>query len=341
MIKKISFLFCLIFSPLIFLLLPFSAVANDLTIYTYSSFNSEWGPGPKVFPLFEKKCSCKLKIVTLEDTGQLLARFTLEQKNSKNKSSKADILLGLNDTHLAKLKKLDLFASYGGKLYSKLEKNFQLDEKKRFIPFDYGHLAFIYDSEKIKNPPRSLKDLTDKRFRKKIVIESPVSSAPGLSFLHWTILKFGEKGFVDYWQKLSPNLINITSGWSAAYGMFVKGETPIVLSYVTSSAYHKIVEGEKKYKAAIFAEGHYPQIEFATISKKSKNLELAQEFIDFMLSEDFQNAIPTSNWMYPVIAYKNFPKEFDKEPKTLPLLDEKAITKKQRKWLRQWKTAIR
>ena len=55
---------------------------------------------------------------------------------------------------------------------------------------------------KSKNCPKLLKDF--KRFRKKIVIESPVSSAPGLSFLHWTILQFGEKGFVDYWQKLSP-----------------------------------------------------------------------------------------------------------------------------------------
>ena len=137
MIKKISFLLCLVFS-----LLPFSAVANDLTIYTYSSFNSEWGPGPKVFPLFEKKCSCKLKIVTLEDTGQLLARFLLEQKSHKNKSVKADILLGLNDTHLARVKSLDLFASYQGKLYSKLEKKFQLDKKKRFIPFVLKEVEF-------------------------------------------------------------------------------------------------------------------------------------------------------------------------------------------------------
>ena len=68
--------------------------------------------------------------------------------------------------------------------------------------------------------------------------------------------------------------------------MFVKGETPIVLSYVTSSAYHKIVEGEKKYKAAVFEEGHYTQIEFAAMVKKSKKQKLAQTFIDFMLSED-------------------------------------------------------
>ena len=97
--------------------------------------------------------------------------------------------------------------------------------------------------------------------------------------------------------------------------MFVKGETPIVLSYVTSSAYHKIVEGEKKYKAAVFEEGHYTQIEFAAMVKKSKKQKLAQTFIDFMLSEDFQKAIPTSNWMYPVITYEKLPSAFDKSQK--------------------------
>ena len=129
--------------------------------------------------------------------------------------------------------------------------------------------------------------------------------------------------------------------WSAAYGLFTKEEAPIVLSYVTSPAYHKIVEGEKKYRAAIFEEGHYSQVEFAAIVKKSKNLTLANKFIDFMLGEDFQKAIPTSNWMYPVITYEKLPSAFDKQPKTLPLLDEKLIAKKQREWFRQWKSAIR
>ena len=51
--------------------------------------------------------------------------------------------------------------------------------------------------------------------------------------------------------------------------------------------------------------------------------------------------IPTSNWMYPVITYEKLPSAFDKQPKTLPLLDEKLIAKKQREWFRQWKSAIR
>ena len=48
---------------------------------------------------------------------------------------------------------------------------------------------------------------------------------------------------------------------------------------------------------------HLYVIEFAAMVKKSKKQKLAQTFIDFMLSEDFQKAIPTSNWMYPVITY--------------------------------------
>ena len=317
--------------------ISFTAFAADLTIYTYSSFNSKWGPGPQVFPLFEKKCSCKLKIVALEDTGQLLTRALLEKERPK-----ADILLGLNDTHLAKLKELDIFASYTGQHYQKLAKKLQLDKKQRFIPFDYGHLAFIYDSKKIKNPPKSLEDLTHKRFKDSIVIESASTSAPGLSFLYWTLQAYTEDDFLNYWQRLSDNILSITSNWSSAYGMFTKGETPIVLSYVTSAAYHLTEDANTRYRAAIFAEGHYPQIEFATILQSTKNPALAQSFIDFMLSESFQNIIPTANWMYPAISYQDLPEAFitSSPVKTLPLLQE-AKPQKTKQWLKLWSAQIR
>ena len=319
------------------LLINFATLSKSLTIYTYSSFNSEWGPGPKVFPIFEKQCDCKLNIISFSDTGQLLARFLLEQKNPK-----ADLLLGLNDTHLPKLQTLDLFSSYTGKNYNKLAKKLHLDKGRKFIVFDYGNLAFIYDSEKISDPPKSLDDLLDSRFKDKIVIESPISSAPGLSFLHWTIKKYGENEFSNYWEKLTPNLISISNSWSAAYGMFTKGETPLVLSYTTSPAYHLINEKVSKFKAAIFENGHYPQIEFATIVKSSKRKKTAQKFMDFLLSPEFQNIIPTTNWMYPAIKYQQLPAAFNstKSIKSIPLLDSKLIQKNQRKWLKTWSLVI-
>ena len=310
---------------------------KELTVYTYSSFNSEWGPGPKIFSTFEKKCSCKVKVISLEDTGQLLARALLEKK-----SPKADILLGLNDTHLTSLEKLDIFASYQGNNYQKLTKNLQIDKQKRFIPFDYGHIAFIYDSKTIKHPPKSLEDLTHPRFKEKIVIESASTSAPGLSFLYWTIQKYGENNFLDYWQRLSDNILSIPSNWSIAYGMFTNGETPIVLSYITSAAYHRIVEENDRYKAAIFTNGHYPQIEFATIIKKENNQKISQEFIDFLLSSISQNIIPTSNWMYPAISYQELPAGFISPDsiKTLPIL-KKVNAEKTKKWLKLWSMVIR
>ena len=74
-----------------------SSSAADLTIYTYESFNSEWGPGPIVFKIFEEQCGCKIKVVTPGDSGKVLNRVILEKENPK-----ADILLGLNNSELEK-----------------------------------------------------------------------------------------------------------------------------------------------------------------------------------------------------------------------------------------------
>ena len=69
----------------------------------------------------------------------------------------------------------------------------RLDTEHRVTPFDYGYIAFVYDSERLTSPPKSLADLTDPRFAGKIVIESPKTSSPGLSMLHWTVAVYGEE----------------------------------------------------------------------------------------------------------------------------------------------------
>ena len=314
-----------------------SASAADLTIYTYESFNSEWGPGPVVFKSFEEQCGCKIKIVTPGDSGTVLNRVILEQANPK-----ADILLGLNNSELEKSFSYKLWIPYRSPLLVQVPIDLLLDKKHRVTPFDYGFISFVYDSQKLKNPPRNLEDLLDPEYRRKIVIENPKTSSPGLSMLHWTIAVFGEDGYLDYWKKLQKNLLSVTDGWSAAYGMFTKGEAPIVLSYVTSPAYHLEYEKTERYQAALFAEGHYRQIEFAGIIKGTKQIKRAQEFIDFMLSEKFQNAIPLTNWMYPVIQHQPLPDSFRiaREPKAVPELNFSLVFKQNKKWLKAWSRAM-
>ena len=76
----------------------------------------------------------------------------------------------------------------------------------------------------------------------------------------------------------------------------------MVLSYTTSPAYHLIAEQDKRFAAAEFSEGHYQQIEVAGLIASSQQKPLARQFLTFMMSEEFQSIIPTTNWMYPAVT---------------------------------------
>jgi thiamine transport system substrate-binding protein len=75
----------------------------------------------------------------------------------------------------------------------------------------------------------------------------------------------------------------------------------MVLSYTTSPAYHLIAEEDDSKSAAAFDEGHYMQVEVAAKLASTDQPELADEFLQFMVSDAFQSIIPTTNWMYPAV----------------------------------------
>ena len=115
-----------------------------------------------------------------------------------------------------------------------------------------------------------------------------------------------------------------------------------MLSYVTSPAYHLEYEKTERYQAAVFQEGHYRQIEFAGILKGVKDSKLAREFIDFMLSKKFQNVIPLTNWMFPVVQHQALPDSFRiaPQPKTAPELNAARINQQNSTWLKAWSRAM-
>ena len=118
------------------------------------------------------------------------------------------------------------------------------------------------------------------------------------------------------------------------------GEADIVLSYSTSPAAHIMFENNYDISAAIFEEGNYISIEFAGILKKSKNKKLANEFLNFMITNDFQSIIPSTNIMYPVTNIDNLPEAFNKLeiPKVL-YLDPKIINAQKDDWIEEWLNA--
>ncbi len=312
------------------------ALAKDtLTVYTYESFTAEWGPGPKVKEAFEKTCGCTVDYVNVVDGVALLNRLKLEGTNTK-----ADVVLGLDTNLTAEAQKTGLFGKHGiDKALAKTPVPWTDDY---FMPFDYAHFAVIYDTEKIKTPPKSLDELVNGDPSQKIVLEDPRSSTPGLGFLLWMKEVYGDKS-ADAWKKLKPRILTTTPGWSEAYALFTKGEVPMVLSYTTSPAYHVIAESTQRYQAADFSEGHYLQIEVAGLIEASPERKLAAEFLAFMMTPAFQDQIPTNNWMLPAGEISQpLPPAFDalvKPAKTL-LYSPEEVESNRRYWIDEWLNAM-
>ncbi len=316
----------------------FPAKAADkptLTVYTYSSFVSDWGPGPAIKKAFEAECDCRLDFVGLDASATILSRLRLEGARAK-----ADVLLGLDTNTMAEARATGLLAPHGADL-GKLALPVPWDDDV-FVPVDYGWFAFVYDRTKLADPPRSLKALVENAAGPKILIEDPRTSTPGLGLLLWMRKVYGDRA-ADAWARLKPRVLATTKSWSEAYGMFLKGEAPLVLSYTTSPAYHAIVEKDDRFAAALFDEGNYLQIEVAARLKSAKEPALAKRFLAFIVSPAFQKAIPTGNWMYPVIELADgLPPAFAALPKPAKTLlyppEEAAAGRKA--WIAEWLEAM-
>jgi len=307
-----------------------TAQTPELTVYTYDSFVAEWGPGPKIEAAFEDTCGCDLKLVGVEDGAALLARVKLEGERSD-----ADVVLGLDTNLVAAARETGLFAPHSVQAEHDLPVTWN---DPVFVPYDWGWFAFVHD--KGFDAPRNFRDLAESDAS--ILIQDPRSSTPGLGLLMWVKAAHGDAA-PEIWEGLSDNIVTVTKGWSEAYGLFMEGEADMVLSYTTSPAYHLIAEGDGSKAAAPFDEGHYMQVEVAAKMAGTDRPDLADEFLQFMVSDRFQSVIPTTNWMYPAVMPEGgLPDGFDTlvtPEKSLLLAPEKAAALRDAA-LEEWRATL-
>ncbi|MDF1855401.1 thiamine ABC transporter substrate binding subunit [Pseudooceanicola sp.] len=273
----------------LFIATSVAAETPVLQVYTYDSFNTEWGPGPAVEAAFEAECGCDLQFIAAGDGAALLSRLRLEGARGE-----ADVVLGLDTSLIAQARDTGLFAPH------QVQAEFDLPiawEDPLFLPFDWGYFAFV---GQVDGPaPTSFAALAASDA--KIVIQDPRSSTPGLGLLMWVKLAYGDQA-AEIWADLADNIVTVTPGWSEAYGLFLEGEADLVLSYTTSPAYHLIAEDDASKRALPFDEGHYMQVEVAAKLAATDQPELAERFLTFITSDTFQSVIPTTNWMYPAVV---------------------------------------
>ena len=314
---------------------PAKAQQKKLVIYTYDSFSAQGGLGSALKPIYEERCECEIEYRSFEDAGAIINTMRIERTQSE-----ADLVVGIDNNMSAIAKEFFIPHGLGGE-YSKL---FDMPIKwvdSKFIPFDYGWFAFVYNKEKIPAPPASFQELLNSNLR--LIIQDPRTSSPGLGLLLWVKKIYGPQAG-EVWQNLFTKVVTVTKGWSEAYGLFLKGEADMVLSYNTSPLYHEIQENNRNYRATIFEEGAFLQVELAAIAKTSKQPELARDFLRFLISPNAQRLVATHNWMFPVLSNAQQvtnSSEFNKvkrrmeEVQTLTIAPG-LVLQKRKEWIKEW-----
>ena len=121
---------------------------------------------------------------------------------------------------------------------------------------------------------------------------------------------------------------------------FAVGSAPLLMGFTTLGV-ALFAEETEKYRAAAFSEGHYMQVEVAAMLKNAPQPELAAQFMDFILADDFQSVIPTTNWMYPACKAA-VPSAFEGliSPAKSLLFTPEEVESGKSAWVAEWQAAL-
>ena len=296
---------------------------------------------------FEEENKVDLVFYPAGDAGAALNQAILTKK-----SPLADVYYGVDSAFLSRALAEDIFEAYDSAMLADIPDEFKLDAENRALPVDFGDVCINYDksyfAEKNLSIPQSLSDLARPEYRGLLVVENPAVSSPGLAFLLATIAEFGEGGYLDYWTQLKENNVVVVNDWETAYytnfsASSGRGPQPMVVSYGSSPPAEVIFADtplDEAPTASITAPGTcYRQIEFAGILAGTGQRELAEKFIDFLLSVSFQEDMPLQMFVFPVNSNASLPEAFVKYaqvPAQPAALAPDVIAINRQKWINDW-----
>jgi len=195
-----------------------------------------------------------------------------------------------------------------------------------------------------------LEDLLKPEYKGMLVAENPATSSPGLAFLLATIAHYGQDGYLNYWQGLVENDLLVVNDWETAYRVEFSrsgGTRPIVVSYGSSPPFEVIYAeepvSEPPTAAIVSDEACFRQIEFVGILTGTQNRKMAEAWIDFMLSVDFQEDLPLQMYVFPVNQNAKLDQTFSKYlavPENPAMIDPQVIADNRETWIQAWTETV-
>ena len=226
------------------------------------------------------------RIIRAGDVGEMTGKLVLTKG-----APIGDVVYGIDNT----------FASV-------IESNEVIGASSELVPIDFADICFNVDIQYFKSKnlaiPDHWKELIQPKYKNLTVIENPNLSSTGLGFLVSTFAAFtSDKETTNWWTAFRDNGVKVAGSWEDAYytdfsASAGKGKYPIVLSYSSSPADE--VDENGNAKTVALRKDCFRQIEYAGVLRNAKNAPGGETLIKFMLSKAFQEALPSSMYVYPI-----------------------------------------
>lgn len=283
-----------------------------LVLVAYDSFT----PPDGAFDAFTAATGIDVEIALGGDAGEVVAKAGLTAGNPEG-----DVLWGVDNTLLSRAideKIFDPYVSDAHPLRDEL-----LDTGSGVVtPVDFGDVCINIDDAALDalglEPPTTLDDLIDPRYRDLLVVSNASTSSPGLAFLLATVVRYGENGWADYWRALVENGVLVVTGWSDAYySAFSRygGDRPLVLSYASSPPAEVLfadppLPDDAPAPTSVMVDSCFRQVEFAGVLRGTDYVEAARTLVDYLVSDEFQRMLPESIFVYPSNETTELPESF-------------------------------
>ncbi|NHN60966.1 MULTISPECIES: thiamine ABC transporter substrate binding subunit [Halorussus] len=297
-----------------------AGLSGTLRVATYGSFVDapSSSPGPWLKEEFEKRHPD----VTLEwQTPENEVNYFI-QRAAQGVDIEADVYVGLNVDHLIRideqLGETRLFEPTADALshYGHVKEGLKFDPQNRAIPYDTGYISLVYDESAFEAPPTTFQDLLKDRYQGDLIVQNAKTAATGRAFLLWTVNTVGEDKYLDYWSKLKDNGVKILGSWDDAYTAYGNGEAPMVVSYSTDQVYaHRQDQDLTRHQVGFLNNQGYANPEGMAKFASTDQPELAEAFMDFMLSKQAQKQIAQLNVQFPATDWAPLGEEFQKYAK--------------------------
>ena len=323
-------------------------VTSTITLLTHDSFPTEGTTLNEALDAFTAQTGIAVEVVQAGDAGTMVSKAVLTAGNPEG-----DVLYGIDNTYLSRAVNGGVFEPYEAAGLDDVDEALTgLVPDHEATPIDFGDVCVNYDidwfADEVLDPPTDLASLAEPEYADLLVVENPASSSPGLAFLMATVAEFGADGWVDYWNDLVANGVEIVDDWSGAYYeefTFSGGSRPLVVSYGSSPPYEAIyadppLDPRTDTVSTAVAEGTcFRQTEYAGVLRGTDRPDAAGQLIEFLQSPRFQQEIPMNLFMFPVddsVELDPAFTEFAAIPTDPLTLDPAEIDAHRSEWIDRW-----